>query len=100
MAMLFGLLIRILLWINIAVAVPAVPLPQASVSNSNSVTSQAPDSEGVATTFGPDSTVAAIYTQAPAAPPRISSNPTGATSHGPFSGQPTTTGAVKASTTL
>jgi len=46
--------------------------------------------------------VAAPAPQAPTkvAPPRISSNPTGVTSHGPFSGIPTTTGAVKALTTL
>ena len=35
-----------------------------------------------------------------AAPPRISSVVTGTTSHGPYSGTPTTTGAVQASTTL
>jgi len=50
--------------------------------------------------YGPDSQVAAIPTAAPtgtesgAAPPRVSSDVTGATSHGPYSGVPTTTGAV------
>ncbi|KAF2457924.1 ferritin-like domain-containing protein [Lineolata rhizophorae] len=60
----------------------------------------------MATSFGSDSQVPAIETTPPtgtesgAAPPRVSSDPTGATSHGPYSGTPTTTGAVKASTTL
>ncbi|KAK6441739.1 hypothetical protein LTR95_002022 [Oleoguttula sp. CCFEE 5521] len=50
--------------------------------------------------FGPDSAVPAIHTVAPsgtesgAAATQRSSYPTGATSHGPFSGSPTTTGAV------
>ena len=52
----------------------------------------------LATTFGPDSTVPAIATDAPAATlignTRVSSDPTGATSHGPFSGTATTMGAV------
>ncbi|KAF2871979.1 ferritin-like domain-containing protein [Massariosphaeria phaeospora] len=52
------------------------------------------------TSFGPDSQIPAIHTVAPPAPPRVSSDVTGATSHGPFSGSPTTTGAEKASTTL
>ncbi|KAF2644682.1 hypothetical protein P280DRAFT_418847, partial [Massarina eburnea CBS 473.64] len=54
----------------------------------------------VATVFGPDSQIAAITTIAPEAPPRRSSDVTGATSHGPYSGIPTTTGAVMANTTL
>jgi hypothetical protein len=55
----------------------------------------------LATAFPPDSQVAAIPTSPPkgtasgAAPPRIISDPTGPTSHGPFSGTPTTTGALK-----
>lgn len=53
----------------------------------------------IATVFGPDSQVPAIHTMAPtagtgAAPPRVSSDLTGATSHGPYSGTPTVTGAV------
>jgi hypothetical protein len=54
----------------------------------------------VATSFGPDSVISAIVTKAPPAPPRVSSNDIGVTSHGPYSGTPTTTGAVQASTTL
>jgi hypothetical protein len=53
------------------------------------------------TSYGLDSQVPAIATAPPssgqpgAAPPRVSSDVTGVTSHGPFSGTPTTTGAVK-----
>ncbi|KAK5108372.1 hypothetical protein LTR62_008402 [Meristemomyces frigidus] len=53
----------------------------------------------LATSFGPDSQLSAHATAAPttgtgAAATQISSIPTGATSHGPYSGVPTTTGAV------
>lgn len=54
----------------------------------------------VPSSFGTDSAVPAIHTTAPtgtqsgAAAPQRSSIPTGATSHGPYSGKPTTTGAV------
>jgi hypothetical protein len=50
--------------------------------------------------YGPDSQVSAIPTSPPkpgesgAAPERVSADPTGVTSHGPFSGTATTTGAV------
>ncbi|KAJ4382381.1 hypothetical protein N0V86_002716 [Didymella sp. IMI 355093] len=53
-----------------------------------------------ASVFGPDSQVPAVPTQTGSAYPRISPNPTGATSHGPYSGTPTTTGAAKAPATL
>lgn len=53
-----------------------------------------------ATTFGPDSQINAILTTPGSAPPRRSSVLTGATSHGPFSGTATTTGAEQAPTTL
>ncbi|PVI07347.1 hypothetical protein DM02DRAFT_637994 [Periconia macrospinosa] len=53
-----------------------------------------------ASTFGPGSQIAATETTAPSAPPRRSSVVTGTTSHGPYEGTATTTGAVKASTTL
>jgi hypothetical protein len=52
------------------------------------------------TTYGLDSQVPAAPTTAPsgtqsgAAPPRVSSDVTGTTSHGPYSGTATTTGAV------
>ena len=53
-----------------------------------------------ASVFGPDSQVAAIPTAPGSAPPRRSSDVTGATSHGPYDGTPTTTGAAKAPTTI
>lgn len=54
----------------------------------------------------PATDVPAIFTLPPtgsepgAAPTRVKPNPTGPTSHGPYSGEPTTTGAKKAPTTL
>ncbi|KAF1829612.1 hypothetical protein BDW02DRAFT_583557 [Decorospora gaudefroyi] len=56
--------------------------------------------ETPATVFGPDSQVPAIPTQPGSAPPRRSSEVTGPTSHGPYFGTATTTGAAKAPTTL
>lgn len=53
----------------------------------------------LATSFGPDSQISAIFTTATFVPPRRSSVLTGHTSHGPYSGTPTTTGAVMASST-
>lgn len=79
----------------------AAPAPQvAGYSNADATFTVTPPSGTPATVFGPDSQVPAITTSAPAAYPRVSSDVTGATSHGPFSGTPTTTGAVKANTTL
>jgi hypothetical protein len=54
----------------------------------------------------PATDIPAIVTAPPrgsepgAAPTRVTSNPTGPTTHGPYSGQPTTTGQKKAPTTL
>ncbi|CAE7216574.1 hypothetical protein PTNB73_08041 [Pyrenophora teres f. teres] len=56
--------------------------------------------ETPASVFGSASQVPAIPTTAGSAPPRRSSDVTGHTSHGPYSGTPTTTGAAKAPTTL
>src|SRR5215469_8084220 len=83
------------------VAVPA-PVPQvAGYTDANATFAQTPSPLGsLATSFPPDSQVAAIHTSAPssgqsgAAPPRVSSDVTGPTSHGPYGGEPTTTGAV------
>ncbi|KAF2673203.1 hypothetical protein BT63DRAFT_149401 [Microthyrium microscopicum] len=82
----------------------AAPAPKAQVPgyvDASAGFPQTPSPLGsLATVFGPDSTVAAIATSPPkgtesgAAPPRVSSDPTGHTSHGPFSGTATTTGAV------
>ncbi|KAF1942785.1 stress response protein Rds1 [Clathrospora elynae] len=80
----------------------AAPKPQVAGYQgpyaSFSVTYEA--AETPATTFGPDSQVPAIPTAPGSAPPRRSSDVTGATSHGPYSGTPTTTGAEKGPATL
>ncbi|KAF2097088.1 hypothetical protein NA57DRAFT_41819 [Rhizodiscina lignyota] len=88
--------------------VAAAPAPQvAGYTDADATFAQTPSPIGsVATSFGPDSQVSAIQTAPPrgtesgAAPPLVSSELTGPTSHGPFSGTPTTTGAAKAPTTL
>ena len=87
----------------------AAPAPQVAADQSGNVEgysnaaitfSEAPSVTSIASSFGPDSQVSAIETSAPApgepgaADTQRSSLPTGATSHGPYSGTPTTTGAV------
>lgn len=62
--------------------------------------SSAASGQSFATSFAPDSQISAIVPTAGLAPPRVSSVLTGPTSHGPYSGTPTTTGAAKAPTTL
>ncbi|KAF2791540.1 hypothetical protein K505DRAFT_248748 [Melanomma pulvis-pyrius CBS 109.77] len=85
--------------LQLAVAAPASHV--AGYTNADASFSVTPSSiYPLATSFGPDSQVPAIETSAPSAPPRVSSNLSRATSHGPFSGTPTTTGAVEANTTL
>jgi len=54
--------------------------------------------EVLATRFGPDSQVSAMHTAAPMVAPLRSDNETGPTSHGPYSGTPTTVGAVTTAT--
>lgn len=85
----------------LATAVPA-PLPQvAGYTDGDATFAQTPSPLApLATSFGPDSQVPAIPTTAltgtesGAAPQLRSSEVTGPTSHGPFSGTPTTTGAL------
>jgi hypothetical protein len=81
----------------------AAPAPQLSGYNDASAGfPQTPEPLGtIATVFGPDSQIEAVETMPPsgtasgAAPPLVVSTPlTGPTSHGPFEGTPTTTGAV------
>lgn len=81
--------------------VAAAPAPQVAgyTDGDASFTVEYPTGTPAAS-FGPDSQVPAQATQAPPAYPRISADPTGATSHGPYSGVPTTTGAEKAPATL
>ncbi|PSN71890.1 hypothetical protein BS50DRAFT_485377 [Corynespora cassiicola Philippines] len=77
------------------------PAPQVDGYNNADASFSVSQPEGpVATSFGPDSQIPAIQTQAPPPPVRLSPDPTGATSHGPYEGTPTTTGAVMADTTL
>ncbi|KAF2236697.1 stress response protein Rds1 [Viridothelium virens] len=68
-----------------------------------------PTAGPLASTFGPGSQISAVATAPPtgtipnidlSAPPRRSSDVTGATSHGPFSGSATTTGAANGPATL
>src|SRR4051794_2907288 len=91
----------------------AAPAPQvAGYTNADASFTVEQPTGPLATSFGPDSQVPvrlhvntsplikytdcsqAIATSAPPAPPRVSSNVTGFTSHGPYSGTPTTIGAV------
>ncbi|ORY17756.1 ferritin-like domain-domain-containing protein [Clohesyomyces aquaticus] len=84
----------------LAAAAPAPQVP--GYSNGDASGLSTPPTGAPATVFGPDSQVPekAIATSAPTLPPRRSSILDGPTSHGPFSGTPTTTGAVTANTTL
>lgn len=54
----------------------------------------------VATVFGPDSQVPAVTTTPQSAPPRVSPYVNGTTSHGPYGGNATITGAANGPTTL
>jgi hypothetical protein len=91
------------LW-KVVVTAPVAQVP--GYTDASFPLPQSPQPGSPAISFGPDVQVSAILTRPPsgtesgAAPPRITSNPTGHTSHGPFSGTPSTTGAVQASTTL
>ena len=95
------------------VALPAAPkvsvdydsLPGYSNANAPFGTSLPPPVTVTPTSFGPDSQISAIQTTGiPAGSPGGAdtlrkANPTGPTSHGPYSGTPTTTGAVSNSPT-
>ena len=86
----------------------AAPAPQvAGYTGADATFAQTPSPLGsLATSFGLDSQISATQTAPPsgansgAAPPFVSSELTGPTSHGPYSGTPTTTGAAQAPTTL
>lgn len=90
----------------LAAAAPApvpvpVPVPVPDVSGYTDAdapyASETPEPlTDLASTFGPDSQISAVPTTATTVPPLRSSIFTGATSHGPYSGTPTTTGAVQA----
>lgn len=87
----------------LATLAAAAPKPQVAgyTAADASFTVSFDPAETPATVFGPDSQIpGAIQTPAMVAPPRRSSDVDGPTSHGPYSGTPTTTGAEKAPTTL
>jgi hypothetical protein len=81
--------------VSLAALAVAAPAPQVSgYTNGDAPVAQTPSPIGsLATVFGPDSQISAIATSGPAAP-LVSSIFTGPTSHGPYSGTPTTIGAV------
>jgi hypothetical protein len=89
--------------LGLAGLVAAIPAPQvAGYVDANWPFTTTPVPLGtLASKFGPDSLIDATTTSPPrgsmagAAPPNVVSNPTGHTSHGPYNGAPTTTGALK-----
>lgn len=87
----------ILTSVSLVALVAAAPAPAPQVSgytDADAPVEQTPSPIGsLATVFGPDSQVSAIATSGPVAP-LVSSIFTGPTSHGPYDGTPTTTGAV------
>ena len=84
----------------LAVAAPAPQVPGYTGASQITPLSSAASGQTLASSFGPDSQVPAIFPTPGLQPPRVSSDLTGPTSHGPFSGTPTTTGAAKAPATL
>ncbi|KAE9979160.1 hypothetical protein BLS_010092 [Venturia inaequalis] len=80
--------------VSLAALVAAAPAPQVpGYTDADAPVDQTPSIGPLATVFGPDSQVPAIATSGPAAP-LVSSIFTGPTSHGPYEGTATTTGAV------
>ena len=83
----------------LAAAAPAPQVP--GYTGAITITaSSAASGQTLATSFGPDSQVAAIVPTPGFQPPKVSSQLTGTTSHGPYSGTPTVLGAANAPTTL
>lgn len=81
----------------------AAPAPQVSGYTNGDApykSSSPPAISPMATKFGPDSQVAYSSVSRGVVPSNLAPNATGATSHGPFSGTATTTGAVHNPTTL
>ena len=77
---------------SVAIAAPAPQVP--GYSGADADVPPAPTFTPPATVFGPDRTVPAVETEATYTPPLRSSIFTGPTYHGPYSGTPTTTGAL------
>jgi hypothetical protein len=79
----------------LAAAAVAAPAPQVpGYTDGDASLPPAPAVTPIASSFGPDSQVAGIATSDASPPPLRSSIFTGPTTHGPYSGTPTTTGAV------
>ncbi|KAF2198355.1 hypothetical protein GQ43DRAFT_378804 [Delitschia confertaspora ATCC 74209] len=105
--MLARFLCSLILLSALAVGAPAPQVPGYTDADSPFVQTPLPITP-LATSFYPDSQVPvrfnhmlqAIQTSPASEPPRRSSDVTGPTSHGPYEGTPTTTGAEMASTTL
>ena len=83
----------------LAAAAPAPQVPGYTGATTLTASSAA-SGQTLATSFGPDSQVSAILPTPGFQPPKVSSEVTGTTSHGPYSGTPTTIGAAQAPTTL
>ncbi|KAH3917498.1 hypothetical protein HBI56_108620 [Parastagonospora nodorum] len=85
----------------LAALAAAAPAPQvAGYTNADASFSVSDPVGSIATSFGEASQIPAQPTAPGSAPPRRSSDVTGATSHGPYSGQATVTGAAQAPATL
>jgi hypothetical protein len=85
---------------GLAAAVPAPQVPGYMNADAPYASNEPTPLGQLATVFGPDIQVPGIATTPTFTAPVRSSILTGATSHGPYSGVATTTGAVKASETL
>ncbi|KAL8793862.1 MAG: hypothetical protein Q9195_003588 [Heterodermia aff. obscurata] len=83
----------------LAAAAPAPQVPGYTGATTLTASSAA-SGQTLATSFGPDSQVSAIVPTPGFQPPKVSSQVTGTTSHGPYSGTPTTLGAANGPTTL
>ncbi|KAJ9645976.1 hypothetical protein H2199_003019 [Coniosporium tulheliwenetii] len=84
----------------LAAAAPAPQVPGYTGADAPYADSTGNGIYPLATTFGPDSTVPATSVSTGGPPNRSEGPLTGPTSHGPFSGTPTTTGAVTAPSTI
>lgn len=83
----------------LAAAAPAPQVP--GYTGASTITaSSAASGQTFATSFGPDSQVSAVVPTPGFQPPKVSSQLTGTTSHGPYTGTPTIVGAANAPTTL
>lgn len=87
------------LLVALAAAAPAPQVPGYTGATTLTASSAA-SGQTLATSFGPDSQISAIVPTPGFQPPQVSSQETGTTSHGPYSGTPTIIGAANGPTTL